>query len=297
MMIAIMTSRRFAVAALAMSFTLCVFGADLRRGDVLRTGTFPAIMCPTPPPGALYSPALEFKGYLGSTGLAIAVDGVGNVYNVDGMKFEIFDPMLQSIRRMPLPEPSSSLAVDAAGFAYVIGESGTLYVYSPAGFQRSFTLPNLFIPSRFVSVDIAPDGCTLVYTGVGGAATRFDACAGVPLPDIAKGERFDAVRALRDGGFAGAAGDHLEFYDGAGRLLDDVVIRAHDRIGAFAFDIDPDYVWIATDTQLARFNFRTRTLTVHTMLSDPHAVAVFGENRPSSETLAPPPSKRHGARH
>src|SRR5205814_168977 len=123
-----------------------------------------------------------------------------------------FDSMLQQTRRVPLMETANSLAVDAAGFATVIGESGTAYVYSPGGIlQRSFALPGVFVPAREVSIDVSPEGCTLVYLGAGGKVNRFDSCSQMAL--AAPDERFTTVRALNDGGFAGVDGDRIEFFD------------------------------------------------------------------------------------
>src|SRR5229473_6341440 len=125
--------------------------ADIVRGDVVRSAMYVFIMCPAPPPTALYSGVLAFKSYLDS-GDAVAFDSVGNLYSVvieDGpfvymMVLRSFDPSLRLIRSVPLPEAARGLAVDAAGFSYVVGVSGTVHVYSPGGMLlRSFALPNL----------------------------------------------------------------------------------------------------------------------------------------------------------
>jgi hypothetical protein len=290
-----MKSSRLAVAV-AMSFSLCAFAADVRRGDVFRTATMQFIMCPTPPIGALYSRTLDFKDYA-ETGDAIAFDGLGNLYSVELMTtFITVDPMLQPIRRVPLPEVSSSITVDSAGFAYILGESGTMYVYSPAGmFQRSFTLPNLFLPARNVSIDIGNDGCTLFYVGVAGAASRFNACSGVALPALVPNERFLAIRALADGGFVASTGNELHFYDSSGHLAAQISLPNTDHIATLAFDLDPDYLWIGTEDQLLRMNIRDHSIAAKTNLIEPHHVAVYGETRPSAAIF--PPAKRHGTRH
>ena len=290
-----MKSSRLIAVAVAMSFSLCAFAADVRRGDVFRTATYQVIMCPTPPIGALYSRALDFKSYAES-GDAIAFDSVGNLYSVDTMTFLAVDPMLQTTRRTPLPEVSSTITVDRAGFAYILGESGTMYVYSPSGmFQRSFTLPNLFLPARNVSIDIGNDGCTLDYIGAAGAASRFDACSGVALPALVPGERFESIRALADGGFVASSGNELRFYDSSGRLAAHISVPNTDHIATLAFDIDPDYLWIGTEDQLLRMNIRDHSIAAKVNLLEPHHVAVYGETR--ANTAVFPPPKRHGAAH
>jgi len=286
---------RIAVVVAALSFSLGVFGADLRRGDVFRTATLQVIMCPTPPMGSLYTRTLDFKSYA-ETGDAIAFDSLGFLYSVDYQTLLTLDPMLTTMRRTPLPELSSSITVDSAGFAYVLGESGTVYVYSPSGnFQRSFTLPNLFLPARNVSIDIGNDGCTLFYIGAAGAASRFDACGGVALPAVAPDERFMAIRALADGGFVASTGNELHFYDSSGHLAGQLSVPNTDHITALAFDLDPDYLWIATEDQLLRMNIRDHSIAAKANLIEPHHVAVYGETRANVAVFPPP--KRHGARH
>ena len=130
-----------------------------------------------------------------TTGTAVAFDSIGNLTTIDNGALLTFDSMLQQTRRVPLMEPASSLAVDAAGFATVVGESGTAYVYSPGGIlQRSFALPGVFVPAREVNIDVSPEGCTLVYLGAGGKVNRFDGCTQIAL--AAPDDRFTAIRAL-----------------------------------------------------------------------------------------------------
>ena len=270
--------------------------ADVQRGDVFRTAAM-TIMCPTPPLGALYSRDLQWKQYL-ATGRAIAFDSVGNLYSVDGTALDVFDTSLHKIRTVAIPEAASALAVSGAGFAYVAGESGTVFVYSPGGvWQSEFTLP-----SAAESIDIAPEGCTLVYVGAVGVVNRFDVCAGVALPRIAQDERFTAIRALRDGGFAGATASRIEIWNGAGQMVHSVNIPnerfsnevAH--VAALAFDVDPDYIVLVTNSGLMKMNVRNPSGAITDALNNPFGVAVFGEERPSPSRFATP-AKRRGAGH
>lgn len=284
--------------------------ADIVRGDVVRSAMYVFIMCPAPPPTALYSGVLAFKSYLDS-GDAVAFDSVGNLYSVrieDGpfaymMVLRSFDPSLTLIRSVPLPEAASGLAVDAAGFSYVVGVSGTVHVYSPGGMLlRSFALPNLppaeasAIPSP-ISIDVTPNGCTLIYIGEGGSANRYDACALMPLPPIASDRHFDAIRALNDGGFAGATGDHILFYDASGRLAYGLPAPPGSPIGAMAFDVDPQYLWIANTTSLVRMRISDHAIAAQTDIRFPRAVAVFGEHRPDATALPTQLPRRRAAGH
>lgn len=264
-----------AVVAVALSLACSVFASEVRRGDVFRTGTVPVI-CPSPPFGALYSSDLTFKQWF-ATGGAIAFDSIGNLYALDGALLGVFDSTLAKVRVIALPELASSLAVSGAGFAYVVADSGTTYVYSPGGaLQAKFKLPNVSLPVQALSIDIAPEGCTLVY---GVHADRYDACANLPLPSLAPSEEFTAVRALRDGGFAGATKTHLELFNAAGQRVIDVPLPA--PANAFAFDTNPDVVFLALPDKIVKMNIRDQSILAHDFNIYPHSVAVFGEERPS----------------
>jgi hypothetical protein len=292
-----MKARRLAVLLLAVAVCSTASAAEVTRGDVVKNAAPPMVMCPTPPRTEVLSSDLKFKSWL-SSGDAVAFDSVGILYAA-GTTLESFDSMLQRIRSVTLAEPATALAVDAAGFAYVIGQSGRMDVYSPGGvFQRSFALPNLSVPVGTLSVDITPNGCTLIYVGDRGSVNRFDTCAQLALPPIATGERFDAVRALSDGGFAGATAGHIKFYDANGRVLHDILAPPGGPIAMLSFDADPLSLWIANGEFLIRIGIVFGTIAAKTPIADPHGVAVFGERRPSSAAVAAAIATRHrGASH
>jgi hypothetical protein len=288
---------RAAAIVVSLTIALAANAVELKRGDVVRSSSSPVIMCPTPPRTAAYSSDLMFKSWIW-TGDYVGFDSVGNLYAADGSTLQSFDVMLQPIRTVVLKEAASALAVDAAGFAYVVGESGRVYVYSPGGvYQRGFWLPNSgSTPVR--SADITPNGCTMVYVGDHHSMNRYDACAELPLPSLAADERFDAVRALNDGGFAGATSGHIKFYDSTGRVLHDIPAPSGNVVGALAFDTDPAYLWVATDETFSRVHIADHFVSPRTYSFNPGSVAVFGEQRASASTLpAIPPSKRRSARH
>jgi hypothetical protein len=292
-----MTRVRLAALLLGFAVSVSAEAAEVLRGDVARSAAIPVILCPTPPRTSLYSGALAFKDYLW-VGDAMAFDANGNLYGVDGTSLQSLDTSLQPIRTVKLPEESSSLAVDAAGFAYVAGKSGIVDVYSGGGtFQRRFAPPNLTPPVGAISIDVSPNGCTLVYIGDGGFAYRYDACAQMPLPAIAAGDRFQAVRALSDGGFAGATGNRIKFYDTAGRLVYELLASPDSAVLAMAFDAEPNFMWIANETSLYRMHITDHAITAKTSILDPHNVIVFGELRPSAAALPPlAQAKRRSAR-
>lgn len=289
-----MNARHLVVLLLAAAVTPAATAAEVMRGDIVRSADPPAVMCPTPPRTAVLSPNLEWKSWL-YTGDALAFDSIGILYAAGDTTLESFDSTLQHIRTVVLGEPVSALAVDAAGFAYVVVRSGTTYVFSPGGvFQRSFMLPNLSAPVGTISADVTPDGCTLVYVGNGGSANRFDTCAQVALSPIAPGERFDAVRALSDGGIAGATAGRINFYDSNGRLLYGILAPPGGPVVALSFDIDRQSLWIANGAFLVRMNIFDQTITARTPIINPRAIAVFGERRISVAVLpaAAPPRRR-----
>jgi hypothetical protein len=294
-----MTRAHFAATLLlGLALSANVDAAEVLRGDVARSAASPIVMCPTPPRTSLYSGTLAFKDYFW-VGDTMAFDANGNLYGVDGTVLQLLDTSLRPIGKVKLPEEASSLAVDAVGFAYVLGKSGVVYVFSAEGtFQRRFALPNLTPPVGAISIDVSPNGCTLVYLGDGGFANRYDACAQMPLPSIAAGERFQAIRALNDGGFAGAAGDSIKFYDTTGRLVYELLASPGSPVLAMAFDAEPNFMWIANATSLFRMHITDHAVAAKTAIVDPHNVIVFGELRPSATALPPlAQAKRRSARH
>jgi len=280
---------------LAVLVTSTAGAADIVRGDIVRSADPPAIMCPTPPRTAVLSSSLDFKSWLW-TGDAVAFDSVGNLYAAGQTTLESFDSTLQTIRKIDLGEKVTALAVDAAGFAYVVTHGGTTVVVSPGGaVQRSFVLPNLHTPVDSTSIDVTPAACTLVYIGDGASLNRFDVCAQIALGPIAAGERFEAVRALSDGGVVAATAGLIKFYDSNGSLRYSVAAPAGGPIAALSFDLDDHSLWIANGEFLVRMNIFTQAITARTRILNPRAVAVFGERRLSSAnvpTVVPP---RHRA--
>jgi len=285
----------FAILGLASVPTVT---ADIVRGDVVRGGDV-VLICPSPPHTAAYTSRLEFKSYV-EAGDAIAFDSVGNLYSVDGsIVLQSISPDLQHFQSVHMPDPAHAIAVDSAGYSYVIGQSGRLFVYSPGGIlQRSVVLPNLPSDRFTISMDVTPNGCTLFYTGEGGSANRYDACAMLPLTPIASGQNFRAVRALSDGGVAAATDDHIYFYDGMGRLVYQLLASLDSPIKAIAFDIDPQFLWVATAQSIVRMRLSNHEVITRTAMRNPTSVAVFGEHRPDSSALpAQAPQKRRAAQH
>ncbi|MEA2415993.1 MAG: hypothetical protein QOI58_2650 [Thermoanaerobaculia bacterium] len=293
-----MNPGRLVVLLFALVITSTAGAAEVMRGDVVSTSDTRVIMCPAPPRTAVLSPNLEWKSWLYS-GDAVAFDSIGTLYAAGDRTLESFDSTLRDIRTVVLGENVIGLAVDSAGFAYVVGQSGKTYVISPGGvFQRTFRLPNLTVPVGAISIDVTPDGCTLVYVGDGASANRFNTCAQVALVPIAPGERFEAIRALSDGGFAGATDGRIKFYDSTGRVIYGILAPPGGRVAALSFDIDGQSLWIANETFLVRMNIIDQTITARTPVSNPRTIAVFGERRISAANLpAAAPTRRHSAGH
>jgi hypothetical protein len=293
-----MKARRLVVLLLAVVVTSAATAAELVRGDIVTNSDPLAILCPSPPRTFVLSSDLKWKSWV-YTGDAVAFDSIGNLYSAGGNMLESFDSTLRTIRSVTLIEQASALAVDAAGFSYVIGQSGRTYVYTPGGIlQRAFMLPNLSAPVGAISADVTPDGCTLVYVGDGASVNRFNSCAQVALAPIAAGERFEAVRALSDGGVAGATNGRIKFYDSTGRLLYGVIAPAGTPIVALSFDIDAQSLWVANGELLMKMRIIDGTITARTPLSHSLGMAVFGERRASAATLpAVAPPRRRSAGH
>ncbi len=66
---------------------------------------------------------------------------------------------------------------------------------------------------------------------------------------------------------------------------------------AMAFDVEPNFMWIANETSLFRMHITDHAITAKTSILDPHNVIVFGELRPSATALPPlAQAKRRSAR-
>jgi len=290
-------------SALALLTTAVVWTAAAAErwttGDVVRTDEMQMYMCPmVPPTPAVYTRELVFKDWL-YVSTVLGFDGAGSLHYLTGDALAKMDrePLIPT-PNAKLPEWMNALAVDAAGSSYLVGTSGRLYVYSPANARlRDFALPNATRPAWGMNVDVSPDGCTFLYVGDTAAVNRFDVCRGAPLPAVAEEEHFTAVRALADGGFAGATRDRIRFYDASGRLRYEIQAPA-TPVAAMAFDVDPEYLWVATAQQLVRVRIQDGKITTVSERVPVQNVAVVGERRPSAASLpAAPPPRRRGAGH
>ncbi len=279
-------------------------GVQLMRGDVV-TGRGPnsAILCPTPPSVSIYSPELATKLQM-YTGNVVALDANGNLYALANAyttpptsTLEVFDATQRKIRTTTIPEPASSMAVDATGVAYVLAESGVVRVFAPSGaLTRTFVLPSAGAPAPLISIDIAPDRCTLVYAGAGGVADRYDACSDRALPGVVAEHPFEAVRAMDDGGFAGAVAGRIRFYDRDGRLLQDLPAPRTGTVSGMAFDATGEALWVGYNFSLYRIQLRDHSIVRQGQALDPRWIAVFGETRPAPASVAPPAGRRRVAR-
>src|SRR5258708_39511010 len=109
--------------------------------------------------------------------------------------------------------------------------------------------------------------------------------ARVTRAPIAPGERFDAVRALSDGGVAGATAGLIKFYDSTGRLRYSIPAPPGGSIAALSFDTDDRSLWIANAESIVRMNIFNQMITARTRIRNPRTIAVFGERRVASANV------------
>ena len=292
-----MKSKIRAAVLVAVSIAAICRAESLLRGDLVAGIRYNPIMCPAPPAVWVFSDQLAHKMDVYASG-EIAVDGVGRIYVLSDLAaplLEVFDAQFQRIRSLTLLEPSSSFAVDETGRAFIVGESGLVRIYSPEGtLVSTFPLPNVVTPVRDMSIDIAPDGCTLVYIGPNRAAERYDVCSGTALPPVASG--LDAIRALRDGGFVGAIVGRIEFFDRNGRFVSDQPTPTADRVNAIAFGPDGRTMWVATGSKIFEMRVGVPAVSAQTTVSLVNilSLSVFGEQRPLASPVEP---RRRSVRH
>jgi hypothetical protein len=130
-----------------------------------------------------------------------------------------YDSSLRQVRSIPtakdligfLVAPNGDLgALDYQYVLYVLGASGQL--------KASFNLPHTGSQDFPPAFDLAPDGCTLLYTDGAHSGRRFNVCNGTALANLAGGPT-DMVRALQNGGYVAVHNATLDFYDVADHLV------------------------------------------------------------------------------
>lgn len=170
------------------------------------------------------------------TGEGLAFDPSGNLYvarwcadppcSMTGNTIEMFSVLGVSMGAVGRSYNCSPHALvfreDWTAFVGQAGCSGDVLRFTPGTVE-----PDAFdvAPERQGSfwVDLASDGCTVVYTSMGPNVKRYDTCAGTQLPDfnvapLPGGVTHD-VRVLPDGGTLVASGDVVARLDASGVLV------------------------------------------------------------------------------
>jgi hypothetical protein len=195
-----------------------------------------------------------------------------------------YDTALAIVRTFPTT-PVASLTVAQNGDVYVLGFTGLLTIYTPAGVPKQtlplpFTAGSLVIPA---SLDLAGDQCTLLYTDDAQVGRRFDVCTQHALPDLAAGP-WNAVRAMSDGGYIAGRDATLSIFDAQNHLLRTFTPQI-ESVSALAFDADPRFVWVGTTGTIAKIDLANGA-RVAVGGFGPLYLAVNGEQRPAAANFA-----------
>lgn len=194
---------------------------SLETGPVqwwLPDGTFRSVLVPNVP----------------GVGEGMAFDASGNLYvarwRADTMglsgntveKFNVLGQSMGAVGHGYNCDPHT-LVFDAAGIAYV-GQAGcrrSVLKFVPGEIDPQELLPESEIQGIFW-LDLASDGCTMVYTSYGPNVKRFDVCAGLQLPDfnagVLPGPFVQDLRVLADGGVLVSNGDRILRLDASGAV-------------------------------------------------------------------------------
>jgi hypothetical protein len=202
--------------------------------------------------------------------------------DINSIVFEV-DGSFNLVRTIP-PVPGQA---GAAGFLigpngdfYVLDYLYVLYILSPAGqVKTSYPLPSTQSNQR-PTLDLASDGCTVLYTDGTQTGRRFDACTGTALANLPGGPA-TVVRALADGGFVTVWGITLSFYDATDRLIRSFAIFPNflNTITDLRFDSDPRFLWL-TGYEILKVRIADGYISGGNS-RPPHSVAVNGEQRPT----------------
>jgi hypothetical protein len=148
-----------------------------------------------------------YLGYVGTgRGLAIAVDGFGAAYLTGDMGVVKVDPSGASLVYNSLAVAGNGIAVDAAGAAYVVGQTNGSLPSTPDLDTTYGGQTDAFIAK------LAPSGASVVYAGfIGGAGTDIGAAAAVDPNGCAYAA---GQTATNNGSFPVLVGPQLSFNGG-----------------------------------------------------------------------------------
>ncbi|MEM8960784.1 MAG: PKD domain-containing protein [Acidobacteriota bacterium] len=225
-------------------------GRQLPVGTVL-AGVGDGIVHAYTPDGTLIERYDTGSDSLEQTGMCL--DPSGTLYTTNFLtlatdsssmsQFDVWGNRLESNWVGPLAAKPESCVLDPAGNVWVghvdpdPGEP-TLRQYGPDG-----TLLVSYTPdeeNRGVDwIDMAADGCTLLYTSEGTRVLQFDVCTGQQLADFATGleSPLYALRLRENGELMVASSDILYRLDASGQIIQTYFGGSADF---FALNLDPD---------------------------------------------------------
>jgi hypothetical protein len=223
----------------------------------------------------------DYDHYVALGGPTIAVSTLG------GLTF--FDASFNEIKNLS-PGYEASIAADAAGNVYGL-VSRVLNVWDRNGqLLRQIPLPD----SSPQFLDIAPDGCTLWYSGSAGPL-RHDVCSNAPLPSFGVSKNFFFARGLTGGGLVGGYRGDLLVYDHHGILIRTMHLGDDSALMLDAgFSPDGQYMYVSIPGGGTGMLRKVRISDGVTVASIPTgnfllvtSIRVVGEQRPTAEALGP----------
>ena len=138
-------------------------------------------------------------------------------------------------------------------------------------------------------IDLASDGCTMLYSDEGPAIHRFNVCTNTALSDFTAGRGAGdtfAIRILPDGSVLAATESAITHYDASGTGVATYTIPSENRL--FSLNLDPDgaHFWTGSLAGKAIYKLAISPVGPAVLSFDPQVVAGGGTGMAGSQSSA-----------
>ena len=210
--------------------------------------------------------------------IRMVIDASHNVTSLYGVRYNAAFQPIGYLHLYDIEPISITVAND--GRAFILGGSRWLSMFAEDGTRTM--IPPWDFGSVGPNIDLAPDQCTLVFTGAQKRVRRYDVCQSAFQPDFARDIPGGYVRALSDGGVAVLHDKDISFYDANGRLTYSLAGIFTGKW--FTFDSAPGVMWVSN----TRIRLSDGALLGYVDAPEmPQSIAVVDAHIPSSTSMIP----------